>query len=56
MNRPILKVASNEKDKGMTDKLHHLMASYLSKEVSEIQKSIVNHVEYTLARTRFDFK
>lgn len=39
MNRPILKVASNEKDKGMTDKLHHLMASYLSKEVSEIQKS-----------------
>jgi len=35
MSRPILKVASNyEKDRGMTDKLHNLMASYLSKDVS----------------------
>lgn len=30
------------------------MASYLSTDVHTIQRSIVNHVEYTLASTRFD--
>ena len=32
-----------------------LMDSYLSPDVHTIQRSIVNHVEYTLASTRMDF-
>lgn len=32
-----------------------LMKSYLGNDVDSIQRQIVNHVEYTLARTRFDF-
>jgi len=32
-----------------------LMGSYLGTDQQSIQRQIVNHVEYTLARTRFDF-
>ena len=32
-----------------------LMGSYLGTDVKSIQRQIVNHVEYTLARTRVDF-
>ena len=32
-----------------------LMQSYLGNDKQSIQRQIVNHVEYTLARTRFDF-
>ena len=32
-----------------------LMSSYIGHDSRSIQRSIVNHVEYTLARTRFDF-
>lgn len=32
-----------------------LMKSYLGNDRDSIQRQIVNHVEYTLARTRFDF-
>lgn len=32
-----------------------LMKSYLGNDKDSIQRQIVNHVEYTLARTRFDF-
>lgn len=32
-----------------------LMQSYLGTDTKSIQRQIVNHVEYTLARTRFDF-
>jgi glycogen phosphorylase len=32
-----------------------LMKSYLGNDSQSIQRQIVNHVEYTLARTRFDF-
>lgn len=31
------------------------MGSYLGTDQTSIKKQIVNHVEYTLARTRFDF-
>jgi starch phosphorylase len=31
------------------------MQSYLGSNTKDIQRQIVNHVEYTLARTRFDF-
>jgi len=37
------------------EKLWSLMSSYLSSDVHTIQRSIVNHVEYTLACTRFSF-
>lgn len=32
-----------------------LMSSYIGTNKQSIQRSIVNHVEYTLARTRFNF-
>lgn len=32
-----------------------LMQSYLGTSTEAIQRQVVNHVEYTLARTRFDF-
>lgn len=32
-----------------------LMQSYIKNDKETIQQSIVNHVEYTLAKTRFDF-
>ena len=31
------------------------MSSYLGTDTKSIQRQIVNHVEYTLARTRFNF-
>ena len=37
------------------EKMWELMKSYLGNDVQSIQRQIVNHVEYTLARTRFDF-
>ena len=37
------------------EKLWELMSSYIGGDQRSIQRSIVNHVEYTLARTRFDF-
>lgn len=36
------------------EKLWRLMETYLAREKDFIQKSIVTHIEYTLARTRFD--
>ena len=33
----------------------NLMKSYMRTDKEAIQRQIVNHVEYTLARTRFDF-
>lgn len=37
------------------EKLWALMASYLASDVHSIQRSIANHVEYTLAGSRFNF-
>ena len=31
------------------------MSSYLASDVHSIQRAIANHVEYTLASSRFDF-
>jgi hypothetical protein len=31
------------------------MGNYVARDIKTIQKSIVTHVEYTLAMTRFDF-
>jgi len=38
-----------------TEKMWELMSTYLGNDTKSIQRQIVNHVEYTLARTRFDF-
>ena len=32
-----------------------LMSSYMGSDKKSIQRQIANHIEYTLARTRFDF-
>jgi starch phosphorylase len=37
------------------EKIWELMSSYMGSDKKSIQRSIVNHVEYTLARTRFNF-
>mgnify|MGYP001002853362 CR=1 FL=1 len=37
--RPIHRRLSNEKDAGMTDKLHSLMDSYIPKDIPSIQKA-----------------
>jgi len=37
------------------EKIWELMSSYIGQDQKSIQRSIVNHVEYTLARTRFNF-
>ena len=31
------------------------MSSYMGSDKKSIQRQIANHIEYTLARTRFDF-
>ena len=38
-----------------SEKIWELMSSYIGSDKQSIQRSIVNHVEYTLARTRFNF-
>jgi starch phosphorylase len=43
------------KDGKANEKLWELMSSYIGSDKKSIQRSIVNHVEYTLARTRFNF-
>ena len=37
-SRPMHKVFSNDKDPGMTDKLHSLMDTYLPKDIPSIEK------------------
>lgn len=37
-SRPMHKVLSNDKDPGMTDKLHSLMDTYLPKDIPSIEK------------------
>eukprot|EP01071_Lankesteria_metandrocarpae_P004198 Lankesteria_metandrocarpae@DN3425_c0_g1_i1.p1 len=37
------------------EKIWKLMETYLATDTHSIQRSIVNHVEYTLSRTRFNF-
>lgn len=38
-----------------SEKLWNLMAEYIPSDPSTVQKSIISHVEHTLARTRFNF-
>lgn len=46
---------SGVKDDKANEKIWELMSSYIGSDKKSIQRSIVNHVEYTLARTRFNF-
>ena len=41
--------------KPANEKIWKLMATYLKSDVSSLQVSVVNHIEYTLACTRFSF-
>ena len=41
MTRPIHRAASHEKEKGMTDKLHNLMASYIPNDRASIQRAFI---------------
>ncbi|EGR33526.1 hypothetical protein IMG5_050490 [Ichthyophthirius multifiliis] len=40
---------------GNNQKMWKLMERYISRDKDTIQMSVVNHIEYTLAKTRFDF-
>lgn len=42
-------------EKDANEKIWELMSSYIGTDQKAIQRSIINHVEYTLARTRFNF-
>jgi len=43
------------KPKGKGEKMWELMDAYMGNDIHSIQRQIVNHVEYTMARTRFNF-
>jgi starch phosphorylase len=36
-------------------RVSELMGQYMKSDIASVQRQIVNHVEYTLARTRFNF-
>ena len=38
-----------------SEKLWELMGEYIGHDKTSIQKQIVSHIEYTLAKSRFDF-
>lgn len=50
--RPEFVYGENTED---ADKIWKLMQTYQGRDIKSIQRSIVNHVEYTLAMTRFNF-
>eukprot|EP01022_Parablepharisma_sp_SALTPOND_P034495 TRINITY_DN91_c0_g3_i1.p2 TRINITY_DN91_c0_g3~~TRINITY_DN91_c0_g3_i1.p2 ORF type:complete len:1131 (-),score=200.71 TRINITY_DN91_c0_g3_i1:5812-9204(-) len=54
MYRPEFIYEKSESQKDI--KMWELMKSYLGWDIRSIQRQIVNHVEYTLARTRFNFE
>ena len=41
---------------GTREQLWSLMGTYIGRDKRSIQRSVVNHVEYTLGLTRFNFK
>ena len=49
--RPEFRFQNTDKSK---EKIYELMDAYLPRDKLSIQKSIVQHIEYTLASTRFD--
>ena len=55
MYRPEFVYSNETKASEKDEKMWDLMKSYLGSDLRSIQRQIVNHVEYTLARTRFNF-
>lgn len=47
---------TEQPDRPQNQKMWELMGSYQGSDKKNLQESIVHHVEYTLARTRFDFQ
>ena len=56
LSEPVLRPEFQLKDKFLekSEKLWSLMDTYRPRDKQAIQKSIISHIEYTLARTRFD--
>ncbi len=46
---------AKEREKAKGEKVWTIMSSYLETDMASIQKQIINHIEYTLAKTRFNF-
>jgi starch phosphorylase len=53
--RPKFSTVSMQLDSSKRELLYTLMDTYRKNDVLSIQESIVSHVEYTLARTRYQF-
>ncbi|CAI5948349.1 unnamed protein product [Closterium sp. NIES-64] len=55
--RPVttLDPSASPEMKRRTELLHNLMDTYIKNDVLSIQRSIVDHVEYTMARSRYKF-
>jgi glycogen phosphorylase len=53
--RPKFSTVSMQLDSSKRELLYTLMDTYRKNDVLSIQESIVGHVEYTLARTRYQF-
>lgn len=53
--RPMYRPEFGQQKTKENEKIWELMSSYIGSDQKSIQRSIVNHVEYTLARTRFNF-
>ena len=47
--------AHMEMQRKRQEKLWELMGEYIGHDKTSIQKQIVNHIEYTFAKSRFDF-
>lgn len=53
--KPDLDFESSDQVKARAEVLFNLMDEYLKNDVVSIQKDVLNHVEYTVAGSRFDF-
>ena len=53
--QPLYRPEFGQEGRAANERIWELMSSYIGSDQKSIQRSIVNHVEYTLARTRFNF-
>lgn len=53
--RPEFKSLEEQDQNRKSEKLWALMSKYIPRDVNTIETTMVNHIEYTLARTRFNF-
>lgn len=53
--KPLYRPEFGQEGRAANERIWELMSAYIGSDQKSIQRSIVNHVEYTLARTRFNF-